>query len=246
MKYPAATAAVMILLAVLLMIASFSNQKFQHESESSRIALIAKELEIEDLENRIADLTSTDGYVVPGPSEFLHFPFYPHRSLRVTSQFHMRDDPFNPSAGPNLIEGGVHKGLDITTGGQTIILSTVTGTVVEHYPPPNDYWRGDGPLGGKLVIEDANGVQHVFAHLSETYVSTLPSERYVEAGDEIARMGATGMTTGAHLHYEIRRREGSLWVYYDPLFYFDVHLDDNGYVMFPESEAGAVLTTIGY
>lgn len=192
-----------------------------------------QEIYIVQLEDKVSELEeelSTDGYVLPD-SGSLVFPFYPNSAIRISSQFGTRTDPFDFDSGP-VTEEKTHRGIDIVSEKQSIVLSTVSGFVVEHYPAPNGYWRGDDLYGGKIIIEDENGFEHVFGHFSETYVNTGD---YVEAGDEIGRMGMTGVTTGPHLHYEIRRRiSGNTFEWFDPLQYFDIRINDDSYVMFPE------------
>ncbi|MBS3967666.1 MAG: LysM peptidoglycan-binding domain-containing protein [Truepera sp.] len=54
---------------------------------------------------------------------------------------------------------------------------------------------------GKLVIITAGDTEYYYAHASQLLVSV---GEVVEAGQLIARIGATGIATGSHLHFEIR------------------------------------------
>ena len=54
--------------------------------------------------------------------------------------------------------------------------------------------------GNTLVLDHGHGVYSLYAHLQEILVS--PGEQ-VEAGQRIARVGTTGLSTGPHLHWEI-------------------------------------------
>lgn len=214
------------------------SQYSAHTSETHRMSTIAKELEYQELSQAYEEATSTDGYSVPG-RDYLVFPFVPDDGIYVTSQFHLRENPFEDNTGPVLPESKIHRGLDIISFKQNLIRSTVDGVVVTHFPPPNGYWRGDGAHGGKIVIEDENGVYHSFSHLSKTFVSSLPGENAVKAGDPIARMGDTGLTTGPHLHYEIFEvaENGAPAKWYDPLYYLDIRIDPaTGKVLFPIHE----------
>jgi murein DD-endopeptidase MepM/ murein hydrolase activator NlpD len=64
--------------------------------------------------------------------------------------------------------------------------------------------RSAGPRGGygnAVEIDHGNGVTTLYGHASELLVQ--PGQ-LVHAGEEIARVGSTGRSTGAHLHFEVR------------------------------------------
>lgn len=176
-------------------------------------------------------LTSRDGYSIPEQQEWLVFPFFPSDQVYLTSQFSLRPNPLLANTGPN-VPIGVHRGIDFVSLKQDAVRATASGTVVEHWPAPDGYWRGNGAYGGFIVIEDSNGYQHAYSHLAETFIRT---GQVVDSGEIIGRMGASGMTTGPHLHYEIRRRDeyGEL-VWFDPMMYFDIRIAEFGQVLFPE------------
>ena len=63
-------------------------------------------------------------------------------------------------------------------------------------------WHGGG--WGKLVtIAHGNGARTMYAHLSEVNVAV---GQRVEAGELVGRVGTTGISTGPHLHFEVRIR----------------------------------------
>lgn len=225
---------------LMLMMLSTLIQFVGARVDELKITIAAREVEYEQLRQEYKDAMSTDGYIVP-EADYLVFPFTPDSKIFVTSQFHLRANPFEANIGPNQPEEKLHKGIDIASRKQTLIVSTVSGKVVGHWPAPNGYWRGAGIHGGKIIIRDKNGVFHAFSHLSETFVTGIAGRNEVEAGQPIGRMGNTGLTTGAHLHYEIYTSpsedgevvEGET-VWFDPIYYFDIKLDENGQVMFPE------------
>ena len=222
---------------------SLMGQYISWKLDSLNVSLTAIELEYNELQEIYEDEISTDGYIIP-EVEYLIFPAFVGDQVFVTSQFHNRANPFSDNSGPSF-EGKLHRGIDIVNLKQSLIQATISGIVTEHFPPPNGYWRGDGAYGGKIVIEDSSGVEHVYAHLSETYVSSVPGRNYVEAGEVIGRMGRTGLTTGTHLHYEIRKPLGdSEYIWYDPAFYFDIVIDDNGRVRF-QSDDIEILQVVG-
>ena len=58
----------------------------------------------------------------------------------------------------------------------------------------------NGGYGNYIVIQHSNGLQTLYAHLSEISVAQGQS---VGQGDEIGKMGDTGNSTGTHLHFEL-------------------------------------------
>ena len=88
-----------------------------------------------------------------------------------------------------------HKGIDIGTAKGTPIYAAAAGTVsVSSY-------GYNGGYGNYIIINHGNGVQTVYAHCS-SLVATVGQE--VSQGQLIARVGSTGISTGNHLHLEVR------------------------------------------
>ncbi|HSI92782.1 MAG TPA: peptidoglycan DD-metalloendopeptidase family protein, partial [Jiangellaceae bacterium] len=58
----------------------------------------------------------------------------------------------------------------------------------------------DGAYGNLVTVSHGGGVQTRYAHLARASVSV--GER-VSAGQVIGKIGSTGMSTGAHLHFEV-------------------------------------------
>jgi murein DD-endopeptidase MepM/ murein hydrolase activator NlpD len=87
----------------------------------------------------------------------------------------------------------LHAGIDLgTVHGQPVFATK--GGVVTHAAP----WGG---YGTAVVIEHGSGISSVYAHLSA--VSVRPGN-LVSAFDPIGNIGSTGLSTGPHLHFEIR------------------------------------------
>lgn len=115
---------------------------------------------------------------------------------KVVATFGYQDDPI---LGPRN-----HQGIDF---------DVPVGTSVGAAAPGRVYFVGqlDGP-GTLVVIEHADGYYTTYAHLSETLVSV---GQFVDAGQPIALSGNSGVSTGPHLHFEIRTRDFPV----DPLRY---------------------------
>nr|WP_304941342.1 M23 family metallopeptidase [Tychonema sp. BBK16] len=71
-----------------------------------------------------------------------------------------------------------------------------------------------GGYGLTVVLNHKkNSQETLYGHLSELFVK--PGE-WVKQGDAIGRVGSTGMSTGPHLHFEIRQMTAQGWVAIDP------------------------------
>jgi murein DD-endopeptidase MepM/ murein hydrolase activator NlpD len=110
-----------------------------------------------------------------------------------------------------------HDGVDMYGTWKARIYAIDKGKVVDHWIPPNEYYRGHKVLGGTIIIQHPNGVKSVYGHLSETFVHERDR---VKAGDLIGRQGNTGTWKGreypAHLHFELYINKEQV----NPLKYF--------------------------
>jgi len=118
---------------------------------------------------------------------------------------------FGPSVHPFTGNWYLHKGVDLAYGYGVPIIATANGKVME-----SDY--EENGFGNYLVIRHKYGFYTKYAHLQRTYVKT---GQEVSQGDVIGTMGNTGLSTGPHLHYEVRI--GSQVV--DPVKY--INMTDN-------------------
>lgn len=78
--------------------------------------------------------------------------------------------------------------------------------------------------GNYIEIEHAGGFRSFYAHLSKSLVSIGD---IVSITQQIAFVGNSGLTTGSHLHYEVRKGKYHLnpAVWYD--FLWKLLIDDN-------------------
>jgi len=106
----------------------------------------------------------------------------------ITSKFGYRIHPVKKTK-------EYHRGSDLKAAMNTPVYATADG-IVE--------WAGYHKSSGygKLVILEHNyGFKSYFGHLNKIVVK---SNSFVKKGDLIAYTGNTGMSSGPHLHYEIR------------------------------------------
>ncbi len=103
----------------------------------------------------------------------------------VTSGFGHRRDPYTGRR-------EFHRGVDIANGTGTPVVAPALGVVVK------EGWESG--YGRVLIVHHGYGLSTMYAHLSKTLVK--PGQQ-VKRGQRIALVGASGRTTGSHLHYEV-------------------------------------------
>lgn len=164
-----------------------------------RLALDKKALEKEidklndyakEIEAKIVKLQRNSGPYSGGKMEW-PAPGY----NTITSKFGYRIHPI-------LKVKKLHTGLDIRvpTGGN--IVAAAAGTVI--------YSGSLGGYGNTIMIDHGGGIVTLYAHNSRLVAK---EGEIVKRGDIISKAGSTGMSTGPHLHFEVRKNG----VYQDPL-----------------------------
>ena len=92
-----------------------------------------------------------------------------------------------------------HKGLDIAAPKGTAIKAAASGTVT--FAGFGGNGNGYSGYGYVVAIKSSSSVTILYAHCSALYVKSGQS---VSQGQVIAAVGSTGISTGNHLHFEIR------------------------------------------
>ena len=125
------------------------------------------------------------------------------KSGTITSGFGLRSSP-----------GGIgstnHAGIDIGVPVGTAIVASNPGTVIKVDAV------GASARGIYVKIDHGNGIATLYQHLSEVEVS---EGQTVQRGEEIAKSGNTGRSTGPHLHFEVHINGTPV----DPLSYLSVN-----------------------
>ena len=106
-------------------------------------------------------------------------------STRVTSDYGTRVSPMS-GASSN------HKGIDIGASAGADIIAAADGTVTAA--------SYSSAAGNYVMIDPGGGLSTVYMHASSLLVS--PGQT-VSAGDVIAKVGSTGISTGSHLHFGV-------------------------------------------
>ena len=101
---------------------------------------------------------------------------------------------FGPRTPPCPGASSYHGGIDIGAASGTPIMSYAAGTVVQ-----NVSWHKSA--GNYIKIDHGNGVATRYLHMVQP--SPLAVGTQVQAGQEVGKVGNTGVGTGAHLHFEI-------------------------------------------
>ncbi|MDR7058388.1 MAG: M23 family metallopeptidase [Sphingopyxis sp.] len=110
----------------------------------------------------------------------------PANVLMLSSSYGYRSDPFTGA-------GAMHSGLDFPGPMGSPILAAAPGRVV--------YVGQKSGYGNVVEVDHGQGILTRYAHLSG-FTSTVGAQ--VAAGQQIAKMGSTGRSTGSHLHFEVR------------------------------------------
>ena len=101
--------------------------------------------------------------------------------------------PFGPRKAPTAGASTNHKGIDIPGASNSQIIATKSGTV-------SSTVSGSASAGNYVVIDHDGGYRSRYLHLNSYSVKQGDT---VNQGDEIGKMGNTGIGTGTHLHFEI-------------------------------------------
>lgn len=106
--------------------------------------------------------------------------------------------PFGLRRMPWEAHARLHAGIDIAAKRGARVLAVADGIVVD---------RGNSPSYGRYVeLHHAEGLTTLYAHLGGIDIDMAKGVR-VRAGEIIGRVGSSGMSTGPHLHFEIRDRK---------------------------------------
>lgn len=120
-----------------------------------------------------------------------YLPFAaPLGHIRVTSAF-------GPRVHPVLETARNHSGIDLAAPQGTPVMAAAAGTV--------EFVGSNAFYGNYIVLQHADHQQTYYGHLSG-FEAGLAAGQPVYLGQPIGKVGSTGLSTGPHLHFEIRQR----------------------------------------
>lgn len=163
--------------------AAIKNLSQQTQQKEDRLASLAQKLSTQP--TTIINMPAMGSYVGNGMLALRPIT----SSARMSSGFGYR---IHPVTGKSQF----HKGMDFAAPIGTPIYATGNGVVT---------FSGWGTGYGRYVEVDhgnGNGTVTRYAHTSANYVNVGDT---VYANQQIAAVGNTGRSTGAHLHYEVRQ-----------------------------------------
>ncbi|MEM7649388.1 MAG: M23 family metallopeptidase, partial [Cyanobacteria bacterium P01_A01_bin.70] len=85
-------------------------------------------------------------------------------------------------------------GVDFGAPQGTTIYAADSGSVI--------YAGWYGGYGRTVIVDHGGGITTLYAHSSRLFVS---AGQAVTQGQAIAAIGSTGLSTGPHLHFEVRQ-----------------------------------------
>lgn len=124
------------------------------------------------------------------------FPFESQATPRISSRFGSRYHPL-------LKRRRNHDGIDIPKPYGTPVYPTLSGRVI-------DAGWNEG-YGQVVIIKHKNGETARYGHLSKILVKVgdlVSRGTSSQKGTMLGRVGSTGISTGPHLHFEVRDKNG--------------------------------------
>ena len=120
-------------------------------------------------------------------------------------------NPYGSRVKPGGQGETVHAGIDIPAPEGEVILAAADGTVSEVGFDPE--------RGNYLVLDHGDGLTTLYGQCRDF---TVEEGDTVRAGEMIGAVGSTGMSTGPHLHFEVRQDDEPQ----NPVAYFDSDVRD--------------------
>ena len=106
---------------------------------------------------------------------------------------------FGPRVSPFTEKPAWHDGLDIGAQANSPVQAPALGRVVTV--------AFDSKMGNMVKLDHGYGIETVYGHLAKSLVK---EGQRVKRGDVVALVGSTGLSTGPHLHYMVKKNGQAL------------------------------------
>ena len=120
--------------------------------------------------------------------------FFLDTSMVMPLEKHVLTSKFGYRISPISGAWKLHSGVDLAAPLGSDVFACKNGTVASAV-------RMDAVFGNYIILQHTGGMTSVYAHLSKIDVQVGDA---VFAGKKIGAVGSTGMSTGPHLHFEVR------------------------------------------
>ncbi len=183
------------------------NSELNKEIENTYASLIAKKKELSTVSNSLAEIETLIGLAPMEDQSLLERV----DSAKLNSEHRAALLQLIPNGSPVEYQGVTsgygyrihptlnrkefHRGIDLRAGMDTPVYATADG-IVEWA----GFHKGSG-FGNLVILEHNYGFRTSFGHLNKVVIK---SGQFVRKGTLIAYTGNSGMSSGPHLHYEIR------------------------------------------
>lgn len=138
---------------------------------------------------------------------------------------------FGPRSSPTAGASNWHKAIDIAASAGTPVKSVMSGTVVA----VNKSGYGGG-YGVSVRVDHGNGIITEYHHMQEGSADGINVGDTVEAGQQIGKVGSTGISTGPHLDMQAWK-DGQI---VDPLTIIPGYGEPSGYVYDGSLSSGVI------
>ena len=177
-------------------------KNYEIKEDESAIEALSFQMSTEELQ----DDTTAEPFKIPPPTYCSYekvnvaFSYVKPLSGTITSKYGYRDHPI-------IEDASFHTGIDIAAKSGTTVKCFADGKVLEA--------KYNDTYGNYVLIEHSGGIRSFYGHNSKLNVKRGAK---VKKGQKIAEVGTTGLSTGPHLHFEVRNGNKRL----DPTHYIKI------------------------
>ena len=173
-------------------------QKASLSSDKAQAQAMREEIlgDIDEYEKMIDDLNATAEQItslIRASSSGSSTTFVGGTFINPAPQYTRISSPYGYRIHPITGTRKLHTGLDLASAMGTKCVAAGSGTVI--------YAGWYGGYGNTVIIDHGGGITTLYAHNSALLVS---KGQQVTQGQQIAKIGSTGNSTGPHCHFEVR------------------------------------------